>query len=174
MRVIWSSVLVALVAAGCKGEPDNGGQKAEKPVSFPTPWEDAELGDKKVRGAFFAEIDSPHPGVGFFASGPARGQDVVTASVVDVGATWPVLQIRIMGHTADGWDVLELDIAANHWVAGEVPIDGESATGVLTDAEDGEVRYLLGGNSIIVTQPGLEPGQIIEGEFAGISLSEPM
>jgi len=129
------------------------------------------LGNKKVRGAFVAQVGDAHPGSGWFESGPTVGRDVAQVNVVDVGATWPVVQIRILGHTSDGWNEVEIDVALNAFVSGVIPIDGESATGQVYDASDGSLRYMLAGD-LHIEQPGIEPGQMVEGSFQGVVLSE--
>ncbi len=165
--------LGALVT-GCKDEPQDTDAGVDKnPVTFPTPWEGLQPGNKKLKGAFLAQVGNEHPGTGWFESGLVVGRDVAQVNVLEVGATWPVVQIRISGHTAEGWNELEIDVALNKFVAGTIPIDGESATGQLVDSSDGSIRYLLSGE-LVVTQPGIEPGQTVEGEFKGISLSEKM
>ena len=87
----------------------------------------------------------------------AGGTDASRAAVHDIGTRWPIVRIQLFGWTPDGWTVLEIDVARNHWVAGDVPFDGTAAIGQLTDADDGEVRYLMSG-WLHVTQPGLENG----------------
>lgn len=166
-------VLVALASAcHANGDDADPGDRDVR-TTFPTPWEGLEATTQKLKGAFLGQVGEEYPGAGWFEAGAVVGRDVVQVNVLDVGAAWPVVQIRILGHTTEGWNELEIDVALNKFVAGSIPIDGESATGQLVESADGSIRYLLEGE-LVITQPGIEVGQSVEGEFKGVLLSEKM
>jgi hypothetical protein len=138
-------------------------------IEFETPWEDASRTGETVSGAFSAELGSVYPGAGWFKTGIVESHDAVQAAVRAVeGASQRVLKVRILGRAPDGFNTLELDVALPSWKAGEVPIDGNSAIGVLTTADD-EVFYLLDG-SLDVTLPGGAMGDDIQASFADVPL----
>jgi hypothetical protein len=135
----------------------------------PVPWGAADVAVGDTSGAFLAEVGSVWPGVGWFDAGDVEGQDVVRAQVLDVaGARTPVVQIQVLGRSADGWHSLELDVALDRWAAGTIPLDGQAAVGLLTSAS-GESWYLLAGD-LEVTQAGASEGQLVEGRFTEIPM----
>ena len=162
-RTLWFFAgAISIGLAGCnKGGDDD--------ALFPSPWEQAEPSDKMATGGFTAELDSDYPGAGWFQAAGIDARDASRAGIADPGSTWPVLQIEIFGFANPGWHRLELSVASNSWVAGDVPIDGRSATGRLTGA-DGSVRYLLSGD-LHVTRAGLGPGEVVQGWFSDVVLS---
>lgn len=165
----------ALISIGCGGtDPTTSTTPITSPdptEPFPTPWEAADPLGGRLDGWFFAEIGSELPGGGWFSAPGASGHDHVTAALHPVeGAAWPVLQIRLAGLNGAGWDTLELDVALNHWVAGQVPIDGEAAVGLLCNA-DGRQRYVVGG-VLEVAAAGVEDGQWIEASFDDLQMAE--
>lgn len=160
-------LLVALLLlGGCKGKDD----PPDEGVTFPTPWEGATASKQKVTGGFTAQLGSDLPGAGWFETDGVTGRDASRARIVEPGGDWPVVHLEIFGFADPGWDVLELSVAYNHWVAGDVPIDGTAATGRLTLA-DGSVRYLVEGD-LHITEPGLADDEIVSGWFSKIVLSE--
>ncbi len=167
---ILAAALVALATA-CGGGDDTDATTDGPASTFPTPWDGAVAGNKKAKGAFLAQVGHEYPGTGWFEAGTVTGRDVVQVNVLDAGASWPIVQIRILGHTPEGWNELEIDVALNRFVAGTIPIDGDSATGRVIHGPSGSTRYLLEGE-LVITQPGIEPGQMVEGEFNKVVLSE--
>lgn len=160
-------VVAAFVVAGCRA-PEV--VQEAPPDSFPTPWEAASAIDETVSGQFRAVVSGETPGAGWFRTESREAHDLVQAAVRDVGATWPVVQVRIGGREPGGWRILELDVALNHWVAGEIPVDGTAAIGQLT-APNGSVQYVVGG-VLDVTAAGIEAGQQVEGTFRNLTLAE--
>lgn len=168
--------LSMFAVVGCTPDPAPGGgadTQADPGSGFTadTPWEDATMAAGTLSGAFSVLLDDDMPGRGWFSGEAAAGRRFARARSHDVeGATWPVLVVEIQGGDAAGWDRLELDIATNRWVLGELPLDGQSAVGVLTTA-DGRTLYLRDG-LLQVEAAGLEAGQRVAGRFEGVPLWE--
>jgi len=159
--------MILLAACGGDGEPDSA-ETVDIPVG---PWVDAVPTGETISGGFTAELGNAWPGAGWFESLGADGVDLSRASIHTVeGVRWPIVQVQLLGHTEGGWNIVEIDAALNHWLAGEVPLDGTAAVGILTRA-DGSVAYLLGGNLALV-EAGVEDGQRVSGSFTDVTLAE--
>ena len=140
-------------------------------IEFDTPWEEASKTGETVSGAFVAEVGSVYPGAGWFKTSTLESHDAVQAAVREVeGASQPILKVRILGRADGGWNSLELNVALSSWKAGQVPIDGNDAIGVLTTVED-ETFYLLDG-FLDVALPGGAMGDRIEASFDDVPLWE--
>lgn len=138
---------------------------------FATPWEEVDVVENTVSGQFRAVLGAETPGAGWFRTGEQEAHDYVQAAVQSVeGATWPVVHLRLGGHDSAGWRTLELDVALNHWVAGDIPVDGTAAVGVLTNP-NGASRFVVGG-VLQVTAAGVSPGDRVEGSFRNLTLTE--
>ena len=159
--------LALLTLVACKGKTD---EKPDKSATFPTPWEGLSASDRTVTGGFTAELGSDLPGAGWFETTALTARDASRAAIEEPGSTWPVVHIELFGWSPDGWNTLDLSVAYNHWVAGDVPVDGVAATGRLTQS-DGSVRYLIAGD-LHITDPGLAEGEIASGWFSDVVLSE--
>ena len=120
-----------------------------------------------MSGSFGVLLGGALPGGGWFAAGGDEGHDAATADVMEVeGATWPVVRVRILG-IAEATS-LEIDVALNRWVAGDVSLDEEAAVGILT-RDTQVVGYLVGG-AMQVSNAGVEAGQRVAGSFTDIPL----
>ena len=162
---MWTLMLLLMACRG-DGAPDSA-DTVDIPVGA---WEDAVPTGETISGGFTAELGSAWPGAGWFESPGAAGVDLSRASIHSVeGARWPVVQVQLLGHTQSGWNVVEIDAALSHWLAGEVPLDGSAAVGILTRA-DGSTAYLLGG-SLMLAEAGVEDGQRVSGHFTDVTLA---
>jgi len=161
----------ALPLAGLVGGCSAGGDLSMHPAGFPSPWQGLEPSEKTVSGGFVAVLNGRHPGGGWFQGAQVTGRDASRAALHQLGTDWPVVQIQLYGYANPGWHVLEIDVAQNHWVAGEIPFDGTAAVGQLQKA-GGELRYLVDG-SLHLTRPGMNDGEVIEGWFVDVVLTEP-
>lgn len=124
----------------------------------PSPWEDATPTERRLSASFRAAMDQELPGPGAFTSEFASGDDMSQAFLREAqGAKEPVVQIRLLGRTEDGWNSLEIDVASSAWQAGSVTMDGSEAIGLLT-RHDGELRYVLG--TLEVSEAGMGPGEV--------------
>jgi hypothetical protein len=164
MAILW----LLLGLCGCAGDAED--DPGPPGPSFPSPWEELAPSDLRLSGGFTTELGSELPGAGWFETDERVARDASRARLVDVGGEWPVLHVELFGFAEPGWDRLELSVAYNHWVAGEVPLDGAAATGRLTTA-DGEVRYLVDG-TLMVTAPGMLDGDVVSGWLDEVVLSE--
>ena len=157
---------------GCSGDQDSA--EPTDPPPEPAPprvWEDAVATGETTSGHFRAELGSTLPGAGWFESETVAGHDLARASLHTVeGAQWPVVQVQIMGYADGGWQVVEITAALQHWLAGEVALDGTSAVGQLTRA-DGSVAYLIGG-TMLLAEAGVSDGQPVSGTFENVPLAE--
>ena len=159
------TICLALATAGCGDVPQR--------AVFQTPWEQVPASQRTVTGAFTATIDDVHPGAGWFESKAVAGRDGAWVRIHDVGAEWPVVQVLIFGLDPEKNTTLELDISYGDWVAGDIPIDGDAATGVVQLPKDDGVRYIVGG-SLYLTDPGLAGEGLARGHFKSLTLSEVM
>lgn len=148
-------ILFMLILTGCTSAP-------------PTPWVDATPSGGGLRANFRARIGAEAAGAGVFKSRFADGDDGAHAVVTSPqGAAEPVLVIRMAGRTDIGWNLLELDIAANAWRAGDIAMDGNEAIGLLTRS-DGSERIVIG--TLVVDEAGLVDGDIVSGTLKEATL----
>lgn len=155
-------MLLLLLALACGGDA----------ADLDTPWVGASPNGTTVSGGFRARLGHPFPGAGWADVGERQLRGGAQAQVLEVeGTTWPVVQVRIFGATAGEMEVLELDIAQNHCILEEVPLNGTAAIGQLEPAS-GELRYVVGG-TLILDQAGATNGEIIEGHFQDLQLGSP-
>jgi hypothetical protein len=166
--VLWT----LWVLLGCSGDRDSAAPA--DPPSDPAPagvWEDAVATGETISGRFLAELGSTLPGAGWLESETVAVSNLARAALHTVeGVQWPVVQVQIMGRVDGDWQVVEIDAALPHWLAGEVALDGESAIGQLT-RPDGSVAYLLGG-VLVLEDAGVADGQRVSGFFEDVPLAE--
>lgn len=133
------------------------------------PWEDASATQRILSGRFDATLGGEQPGYGVYDLDAVRFGDLSRASLVETRGTWSVVQIEVLDHSEAGWSTVELDVALNHWIAGDIPLDGTEAVGRYTDA-DGSAYYLTGG-TLTITHPGVAPGERVSGTFSDVVLA---